>query len=191
MAVSDKAAIGFSGQAKVPILRDDDKIVRNSWAIALYLEREFPDRPSLFGGAVGEGLTQVFNVWVDRELIPAVVPALMLDVLDCMVGADAAHYRAQIEGAFKRSFEALHEGGRPLTDFRRQLQPLTRFWSRSISRRPDPSYADYVLFGVPQWARVVSLEPLFEARDPLTDWFERMLDLFRGVGRNERRAPKG
>ena len=51
VSVSDKAAIAFSGQDKVPILRHGDRVVADSWTIALYLEQEFADRPTLFGGA--------------------------------------------------------------------------------------------------------------------------------------------
>ncbi|MGE3147263.1 MAG: glutathione S-transferase N-terminal domain-containing protein, partial [Pseudorhodoplanes sp.] len=36
--VSDKAAIAFSGQDKVPILKDGDTVVPDSWKIAEYLE---------------------------------------------------------------------------------------------------------------------------------------------------------
>ena len=81
VSVSDKAAIAFSGQDKVPILKHGDRVVCDSWAIALYLEREFPDRHSLFSGQVGETLTQVFNVWTDRELIPALIPYLCVTCL--------------------------------------------------------------------------------------------------------------
>ena len=48
----------FSGQDKVPILKHGDRVISNSWTIALYLEQAFPDRPTLFGGAVGETLTR-------------------------------------------------------------------------------------------------------------------------------------
>jgi glutathione S-transferase len=44
VAISDKGAIGFSGQGKVPILKHDGRVVTDSWAIALYLEKEFPGR---------------------------------------------------------------------------------------------------------------------------------------------------
>lgn len=187
VAVSDKAAIGFSGQTKVPILRHEDRIVTNSWAIALYLEREFPDRPSLFGGAVGETLTQVFNVWTDRELIPALVPYLMRDVLDCVADADAAHLRAQIESGFKRSLEELvSERPKALPAFRRKLQPVRKVLDqKQFLGGPHPTYADYVLFGVLQWARVTSSAQVLEAGDAVGGWFERVLDLYDGVGRKE------
>lgn len=39
--------------AQVPIIQDGDKTVNDSFAIAQYLERTYPDRPSLFGGPGG------------------------------------------------------------------------------------------------------------------------------------------
>ena len=68
--VSDKAAIAFSGQDKVPIVKDGDQVVSDSWRIAEYLEERYPDRPSLFGGAIGQGLTRYINTFVDRQLVP-------------------------------------------------------------------------------------------------------------------------
>src|SRR5262249_53014860 len=127
VAVSDKAAIGFSGQGKVPILKHDGRVIADSWAIALYLGKEFPERPTLFGGEVGRTLTQVFNVWVDRELIPALMPFLMRDVTDCVGEADGAHLRRQIESAMKTSLEDLHAGHeKALLAFGRKLQPVRK-----------------------------------------------------------------
>ncbi len=39
--------------AQVPIIQDGDNVVNDSFAIAQYLERTYPDRPSLFGGPGG------------------------------------------------------------------------------------------------------------------------------------------
>jgi glutathione S-transferase len=187
VAVSDKAAIDFSGQGKVPILKHDDHVVTDSWAIACYLERAFPDAPSLFGGPVGESLTHFFNLWTDRELVPAIVPYLMRDVLDCVEEADARHLRAQIEGFFKKSLEELAaERGKALEQFRRRLQPARKtLEQRRFLGGDAPAYADHILFGVLQWARVVSSATVLEPNDGVTAWFERVLDLYGGVGRKE------
>ena len=127
VAVSDKAAIGFSGQRKVPIVKHDEHVITDSWAIALYLEQAFADRPTLFGGAVGETLTQVFNGWTDRELIPALIPYFMRDVLDCVNEADAVHLRGQVERALKKSLEELAaERDNTLPVFRRKLAPVRK-----------------------------------------------------------------
>jgi glutathione S-transferase len=188
VAVSDKAAIGFSGQSKVPILKHDGHIIPDSWAIALYLEKEFPERPTLFGGDVGQTLTHVFNVWADRELIPALIPFLMRDILDCVSEADGAHLRRQIESAMKRSLEELSAGREQAVQaFRRKLQPVRKaLETRDYLGGAAPTYADYILFGLLQWARVVSPTKVLEDGDVVAVWFERVLDLHDGVGRKER-----
>ena len=188
VAVSDKAAVGFSGQSKVPILKHDGHVIPDSWAIALYLEKEFPERPTLFGGEVGQTLTHVFNVWADRELIPALIPFLMRDVLDCVSEADGAHLRRQIESAMKRSLEELSAGREQAVQaFRRKLQPVRKaLEAKDYLGGAAPTYADYILFGLLQWARVVSPTKVLEDGDVVAAWFERVLDLHDGVGRKER-----
>lgn len=188
VAVSDKAAIGFSGQGKVPILKHDDRVVTDSWAIALYLEREFPERPTLFGGEVGQTLTHVFNVWADRELIPALIPFLMRDVLDCVDEADGAHLHRQIETATKKSLEELSAGrDQAVQSFRRKLQPVRKaLETKDFLGGAAPTYADYIVFGLLQWARIISSTRVLEDDDVIATWFERILDLYDGVGRQER-----
>lgn len=188
VAVSDKAAIGFSDQSKVPILKHDGRAVTDSWAIALYLEQEFPERPTLFGGEVGQTLTHVFNVWADRELIPALIPFLMRDVLDCVTEADGAHLRRQIESATKKSLEDLSAGrDQAVQAFRRKLQPVRKaLETKDFLGGAAPTYADYIVFGLLQWARVISSTKVLEDGDVVAAWFARMLDLYDGVGRQER-----
>ena len=41
---------------QVPIIEDNGKVVNDSFDIALYLERTYPDRPSLFGGPGGAAM---------------------------------------------------------------------------------------------------------------------------------------
>ena len=187
VSVSDKAAIDFSGQKKVPILRYRDRIVADSWAIALYLEREFPEQPTLFDGPVGETLSHVFNLWADREIIPALVPYLMRDVIDCVNEADGVHLRGQIEGALKKSLEELAtEREKALPAFRRKLQPVRKALEhKKFLGGADPTYADYILFGVLQWSRVTSPVQVLEPGDAIAGWFDRVLDLYDGAGRLE------
>ena len=159
----------------------------DSWAIALHLEREFPGAPSLFGGPVGEALTHFFNLWTDRELIPALVPYLMLDVLDCAYEADAERLRARIERPMKKSLEQLAgERDTAVPAFRRKLQPVRKVLEdRAFLGGPEPAYADHILFGVLQWSRVISLYPVLEPGDVIAGWLDRVLDLYDGVGRKE------
>lgn len=186
--VSDKEAIAFSGQDKVPVIRDDGHVVSDSWKIAVDLERRYPQRPSLFGEAAAENLTLFFNMWADRELIPLIVPCLMRDVLDCVNSANSNYQRARMEGVFKKSLEELYgERAKSLDQFRRKLSGVRKVLEQSrYFGGETPSYADYILFSVLQWARIVSREQVLEGSDAVAAWFERMLDLYDRVGRRER-----
>jgi len=188
VAVSDKDAIAFSGQDKVPILKSGDQVVCDSWNIAQYLEREFPNRPSLFGGPAGDQLTYFFNLWVDREIVPGLVPFLMRDVLDCVEEQDQSHLRTQIERIFKRSLEELYaEREKALSQLGKKLSPVRKLLSRApFIAGNEPAYADYILFGTLQWARVVSEVEVLSPDDLVAQWFVRLLNLYGGVGRAER-----
>jgi glutathione S-transferase len=188
--VSDKAAIAFSGQDKVPILVEEaGTVIADSWRIAEHLEDRYADRPSLFGGPVGHGFARFINHWVDRTLVPKAAPMLMADVISCVDAADATHLRTQIERAFGKSLEAMRdERDAGVKDFRRSLDPArATLKAQPYLSGPAPAYPDYILFSLLQWARIVSEFDLIEAKDAvLAAWRERMLDLFDGLAR---RAP--
>ena len=183
--ISDKKAIAFSGQEKVPILRDGEEVVCDSWRIAEHLEARFPDAPSLFGGAAGKALTRFVASFVDRQLLPKLAPMLMLDVLGIVDAQDGEHLRRQIEGAFKRSLEELAAArDKEVVAFRRLLDPARAVLAgNAFLAGPSPAYADYALFSLFQWGRIVSGFPLLEEKDPLFAWRERMLDLHGGLAR--------
>ena len=185
MRVSDKAAIAFSGQDKVPILVDGDAVVSDSWRIADYLETSFPERPSLFGCEAGRGLARFVNAWVDRQIVPRVVPLLMIDLIPRVDEADGLHLRSEIERAFRGTLEDLAaRRGSEIVVIRRLLDPArAALRSQDFLSGAAPAYADYVLFSVFQWARIVSDFDLLESDDRVTAWRERMLDLFDGFAR--------
>ena len=187
VSVSDKAAIAFSGQDKVPILKHGDHVISNSWAIALYLEQAFPDRPSLFGGAVGETLTHVFNGWTDRELIPALDPlfharrARLRERRRCH--APARSNRRRREKIARRARGRTREGAAgipPQAPARSQSAG-----AEELSRRRGANLRGLYFVWALQWSRVTSRTHVLEGGDVMAGWFERMLDLYDGVGRSE------
>jgi glutathione S-transferase len=185
--VSDKAAIAFSGQDKVPILKDGTHVVADSWAIARYLDDTYPDRPSLFGCATGLGLSRFVNAIVDRQLVPKLVPLLMRDVLDIVDDADAQHLRTGIEKAFRKSIEELaSQRDTAIVEFRRMLDPVrATLRAQPFLSGAQAAYGDFILFSLFQWARIVSTVAILEPDDAVAAWRERMLDLFGGFARRE------
>lgn len=185
--ISDKAAISFSGQGRVPIIRDGETVASDSWKIAEYLETTYPTMPSLFGGPAGLALSRFINAVADRQLMAALAPVCALSVTQLLDVGDAAHIRAGFEKGFGKSLEELHAGREASTKaFRRTLDPM-----RAILRAQPfvcgatPGYADYIMMSPLQWARIVHPEPVLEADDAVGAWFERMLDLHQGFARAE------
>ena len=95
--MSDKPTIAFSQGKTVPIIKDGDAVVRDSWKIAEHLEDRYPDRPTLFGGPIGRGVTQAFNTWVDRAIVPAMLAVIAADICDRVDAADEAYVRQMFE----------------------------------------------------------------------------------------------
>ena len=185
VAMSDKAAIAFSGGKTVPIIKDGEAIVRDSWKIAEYLEEKFTDRPTLFGGAIGRGVTQAFNTWVDRALVPLAMPVIVADVHERVDPADDTYFRQQFEGFLKCTLEE-SRSRRPQAVERlsRALEPMQATLKRqAFVCGAAPAYADYILFSVFQWMRVTSPQDIFNSSDPLFGWRSRMLDLYDGFAR--------
>lgn len=103
----EKDRIAFSGQKLVPVLRDGETTISDSWAIAEYLEEAYPDRPSLFGGDIGKGETRFINDWTNTVQIFAFRRLFILDAHNTVDPAEQAHYRATREARFSESQEHL------------------------------------------------------------------------------------
>lgn len=184
--LTDKESIGFSGGKTVPVIRDGEAVVRDSWSIAQYLEKRYPERPSLFGGDTGEALARLANNWVDRTLLAIAFPLLAADALAIQRQADRPCFTALIERLTGLAPAALKE---------HQPRNAERLWKAvdparaTLKRQPflsgnTPRYADYALFSIYQWARIVSPLDLLEDDPPIRDWRERLLDLNGGFARD-------
>jgi len=182
---TDKDKIAFSGQKRVPVLKDDETVVSDSWKIACYLEDAYPDRPSLFGGPEGRGMTHFVNCWTDTVLHPALIRTIIYDIFESLDAADKPYFRESREKRFGMTLEEMAANrDTSLAAFRTVLAPLNALLAdQSFVCGESPAYGDYLVFGAFQWARVLSPVTLLELDEPLHAWRERMLDLFDGLGR--------
>ena len=182
---TEKAAIAPHGSEKVPVLLHGEKPVVDSWGIANYLEDAFPDRSSLFGGEGGRAVMRMLNWWGDITVVGGIFPLVVADIPTHLAANDAAYFRASREARLGKPLEevaAVRDKG--VVNFRKSLDPLRL----TLKTQPylggaAPNYADYIVFGGFQWARVVSPFKLLEADDPAYAWRERLLDAFDGLAR--------
>ena len=184
--LSDKAVIDFSGGKTVPVIKDKDTVVRDSWKIAEYLENRYKDSPPLFGGEIGRGVTQAFNTWADRVLVPAMLQVIAADIHERVDALDEGYFRQTMEKALRMTLEESRaKRDAALLQLGRALEPLQATFKRqAFMAGAAPAYADYILLSVFQWARVMSPQEVLAPEDPLCQWRERMLDLYDGFARN-------
>lgn len=183
VSFGQKDKLAFSGQVRVPVLVDGDTTVSDSWNIACYLEDAYPDRPSLFGGDRDRAQALLLNYWADKTLTPGIFPLIVGDIRAHILDEDQEYFRKTREQRLGKTIEQAEADRDGLIDgFRRRLEPL-----RAVVSRQDfvagerPAYADYIMFGPFQWARMTSGYGLLEAGDPVAAWRGRMLDQFGGL----------
>lgn len=180
---TEGAAIAFAQSKTVPVLIDGDRTVADSWAIAEYLERAYPDRPALFPG--NPASLRFAASWADRVLNAGLVKLIVSDIPALLGEAERAYFVESREKRFGMTLaQVTADREAKLPEFRASLQPLRAV----IQQQPfvageAPDYADYIMFGGFMWARVVSPLRILEESDPLHAWMERMLDLFGGLAR--------
>ena len=185
---TEKEAIAPHGSSTVPVLIDGGRAVSDSWTIAEYLEQAYPSRPALFEGQASRALSLFLSHWVVRALHPLLMRVLVLDLFGVVHEKDRAYFRESREKRFGLTLEQLAaDPPKKLAELRAALEPLRPVLAQnSFLSGHGPGFADYILFGTFQWARVVSPIRLLELDDPLYAWRERMLDLFGGYARQAR-----
>ena len=188
---SEKHKFAFSNYDRMPLLVDGGKAVPDSWAIACYLEDAYPDRPSLFGGAIGRAEARFINEWMPALQGP-ILRMIIKDIHDHIDPGERAYFRSDREKRFGKTLEQFHaerEQQRPA--FEAACAPLRATLAHQPFLAGDrPAYADYIVFGSFQFARSISPLRLLEPDDALYGWRSRMLDLYGGLGRSTTAYPE-
>jgi glutathione S-transferase len=184
----------FGGRFKtVPVIEHGETMLAESWDIAEYLDRAFPDRPALFSGPVEHEMVRLADAWLTQEVQRRLFGIYVMDIYNAARPDDRPYFRqsreTRLRGATLEAFAADRAGRLPA--LREALMPLRK----QLSRVPflgghAPNYADYIALGDFHWVASVSTLPLLERGDDvLRAWLDRGFDLFGGIGRDSRMKP--
>ena len=183
---TDKAAIAPYKSEKVPVLIDGGRSVADSWAIALHLEDAYPGRPSLFGGEGGRAMARMLNWWGDIAIVGGMFPLIAADIVTRLDPQDAAYFRTSREARLGgvRLEDAAANRDKDVARFRKSLDPMRlTLRSQPFLGGAAPNYADYIVFGGFQWARIVSPFRFLAEDDLIFAWRDKLLDAFDGMAR--------
>lgn len=77
---------------QVPVLIDGDKNLKESFDIALYLERTYPNEPTLFGGKEGEASARFAdnyaNTAIGGDPMTKIFPPFMIESSQSFINED-------------------------------------------------------------------------------------------------------
>ena len=170
----------------VPVIRDGDEVVADSFTIALYLDDAYPNRPTLFGGEGGRAMARFIERWSQLTLHPYLGASVLTDIHARLAPPDQAYFRENREQRYGKTLEEVAAPRETqLAAFRASLEPLRNMLTyQPYIGGETPLYPDYIVFGAFQWVRVMSPFPMLAGDDPISVWFERLLDLHAGLGRS-------
>jgi glutathione S-transferase len=177
--------IGGGFSRTVPVIDDGGHLVRESFDIAVYLEEKYPDRPTLFAGEGGRAEARFIESWQIITLHPPLFNMIVTDIHARLGDSDQELFRATREKFFGKKLEEMSAGREErIAAYRESLAPIRL----TLKRQPfiggqSPLFADYILFGAFQWARIMSPFPILAEDDPIKAWVERCLDLHGGLAR--------
>ena len=183
---TEKEVIAFSGQKLVPVLVDGEKTITDSWAIAQHLEQTYPDRPSLFGGAVGEAEALFIKFWCEQAIQPIILKIILPDLFKYIHEKDKAYFRESREKRLGMSLDAYSSSTEESIEaLQHALSPLRL----TLKRQPflggtASHFSDYIVFGAFQWARAMSSIQLLLPDDPVYAWRDRLLHMFNNYALN-------
>ena len=173
----------------VPVIRDGDDVVRESFAIAKYLDATYPEKP-LVGGPVGEAFSSFVISWAQGVVHPVVTAMVVAAVHGALAPVDQAYFRETREKALGVGLEAfVAEKAATAADLEKALAPL----AATLKRQPflggnEPLFADYAVFGPLQWLRTIKGDGALPADGPVREWLDRLLDMYGGEGRRTKLA---
>jgi glutathione S-transferase len=174
----------------IPTIEHNGRFVTDSWHIVNYLDEAFSDTPRLIAPGAEGHVTQFFQYWVQTTVHAGIARLILLDLHNSLHPSDQAYFRASREKQFHKTLEEVQAGREERVEaFRKTLQPLRlAVGSHGFVGGEQPCYADYLAFGGFQWARLSSPFPLLAEDDLVHGWFQRCLDLYGGMGHQEKAA---
>ncbi|MBD2002664.1 MULTISPECIES: glutathione S-transferase family protein [Cyanophyceae] len=154
----------MSGQRQVPVLKDGNTVIADSTAIAMYLDRQYPDRPLIPVDPKQKGLCLALEDWADESIglksrkvlfgaitqnqnfRTSILPSNTPDVVKTLVGAVPSEVLNILGLGVGYGPEAVQSA---TTDLRQNLEAINLILTESPYLVGDyPTLADFAVAGL-------------------------------------------
>jgi glutathione S-transferase len=174
---TEKNKFAISEQPLLPVITDGDKVVNDSWAIAEYLEAQYPDTPSLFASDEAREKAKLFHQWVSTSFSKHIPGIIILDLYNVLAERDKEYFRSSREAKIGKSLEEFAatpekhiQGLQAELDFVRELLTAQNYLGGD-----KPDYSDICLLGTFLWIATSGTPEFLEKDDVVYAWYQRML----------------
>lgn len=187
---TEVATLEGGDSRRIPVIRDGETVVEESYDIAAYLEATYPDKPSLFGGDGGQALTRQIVNWSQVSLHPEVAKLCLMDIYNLLAPADQEFFRTSREKMFGCTLEEFSSNHPKNSEaLNKALTPVElTLKKQSFIGGNKPLFADYVVFGALQWLNTTASSDYLSGDSNVSRWFDSLLDLYDGMGRKGKLA---
>ena len=192
----ETVAIGFTNKEKhpdqdygrMPVIKDGDKLIKDSRQILAYLDQAYPDAP-LVRTKAEAAAADFFISWMGTYVTPNLAKLMFKRVHGVIQQEDQDYFRSTREKAFGSTLEELAASEEAPKNIETALATLAvPLSTNNFLGGEEPNLSDYLVASFFLWKHCVTDEVLFETPEPVSAWFERILDLFDGYGRKAPRA---
>jgi glutathione S-transferase len=166
--------IGSGTLKTVPILQSNDTFIMDSWVIAEWLDRMYPDRPLIFQSPSDLAMMRFFEKWFSTAGI-LMLRACLGALHDTLRHDDRGYFKTTREQRLGETFEAMAPKiADNISAMRTALQPIRR----TVQEQPfiggeEPNYADFIGYAALISLGSVSPSTLFDDDDPILPWVQR------------------
>ena len=180
----EKEKIAHSGQGAVPVLETENDVLSDSWTIAEYLEAAYPDRAPLFNSRSRLD-TKFIKHWSESTLGLCLLRLVIPTLIASLHPDDRQYWRTTREKRIGSPLEKITlPPKQALEGISKTLSPVRKLLkSEPYLGGENPLFSDYMVFGALQWARLTTPHEILPKTDPVHAWFNRLLDMFGGMGR--------
>lgn len=171
----DIKTVAGGGFKTVPVVEIDGATIGDSFDVALHLERAHPDAPPLFAGEGGVALSRGVAAQASF-LLGKMSRAMVLAIHDALDPETQAYFRASREKMFRTPLEEVAaEPEKSVAAAKDAMTPLRILLrGQPYLGGGEPLFADFMIAGLFQWARVVGAVDYLDGEERLGDWFGRL-----------------
>lgn len=165
-----------NSQKTVPMLFDGQVSVTDSFAIALYLDKTYPDRPALFDCDGSIAVSRFVEAWTYSALHPGIIRMVAMEIHDIIAEVDKTYFRKTREAELKTTLEEMHrDRDRHRADFWSRLLALDLMLrQQKFIGGNSPNFADYIVYGTLKWPAECSDYDILPQKPRILDWYGQL-----------------